>query len=102
MFFLQKLYMRSLSKSNKGVCNMSVQISFGPRTYHDARESFDDETADSDPLKECEAKNRQLATQIRILSGRGMQATPAHNAPYARRTSPAGPPTTAFASSQRR
>lgn len=94
--------MRSLSKSNKGVRNMSVQIRFGPRTYHDARETFDDETADSDLLKECEAKNMQLATQIKILSRGGLQTTPAHNAPYARRTSPAGPPTTDFASSQRR
>lgn len=82
---------------------MSVLACFGRgSTYYDARESFDDEATDSEHrLKVCEAKNKQLATQVKILSGGGVRPASVPNAPYERRAAPAGPPTTAFASSQR-
>lgn len=85
---------------------MSVLACFGRgATYYDARESFDDDEVDADEtasrLKECEAKNKHLTTQVKILSGRGAQPASASSAPYARRAAPAAPPTTMFASSQR-
>jgi hypothetical protein len=82
---------------------MSVLACFGRgSTFYDARESFDDEVADSERrLKVCEAKNKQLVTQVKILSGGSVQPASVPSAPYARRAAPAGPPTTAFASSQR-
>ena len=83
---------------------MSVLACFGRgSTYYDARESFDDEANDAERrLNECEAKNKQLATQVKILSGGGVQPASVPSTPYARRAAPAGPPTTDFASSQRR
>jgi hypothetical protein len=96
--------MRSLLKSNKIDREMSVMVCFGRGSkYYEASESFDDdEAADSERrLKECEAKNRALATQVKILSGGGVRPASVPSTPYARRAAPAGPPTTAFALSQR-
>jgi hypothetical protein len=105
--FSQRFVQASTCKNQqKGDREMSVLACFGRgSTYYDARESFDDDEADAGAtagrLKECEAKNKQLAMQVKILSGGGLQPASVPSAPYARRAAPAGPPTTAFASSQR-